>query len=264
MRAAVLLLLLATAGVAGAQELDIAGGGGGPVRIEAADGIEWRRDERVYIARGDVRVERAGVVLRAETVAAHYRIDAAGANEVYRLDAEGNVAIRTEDATAKGREAVYLLDRALMLLRGGGLELVSADYRLTARDRLEYHRGERYAVARGAARVEQGERTLSAGVLVARFERAEGALRARRIEAFGEVEIATSNERLSGARAVYDVPAQQAEICGDVRIRRGVNRLRGECAQLDLARGRSRILAGGGRRVRGLFEPDAATLAPAK
>ena len=264
-RAALAILPVMAFAAAGASELDLAVGTGGPLQIEAARSIEWRRDERVYIAEGNVRAEQGGLVLEAETLIARYLPDEAGKSRIERIEASGGVTIRSPDGTANGNEAVYDLDKSLIVVRGGDLALKTAEYRVTARDSLEFHRGESYAVARGAARAARAEESISAETLVMRFEEtAEGGLAARRLEAFGGVEVRRGPDTITGERGFYDTGAQTVEICGDVRVQQGPNRMAGECAELDLAKGRSRLVAGAGRRVSGLFEPGAADLAPAR
>ncbi|MCY4503767.1 MAG: hypothetical protein OXE57_19715, partial [Alphaproteobacteria bacterium] len=182
-----------------------------------------------------------------------------------RIEASGGVTIRSPDGTANGSEAVYDVDKSLIVMRGGDLALKTAEYRITARESLEFHRGENYAVARGTARAVRAEESVSAETLVVRFEETgEGSLAARRLEAFGGVEVRNGPDTITGERGYYDAGTQTAEICGDVRVQQGPNRMAGECAELDLARGRSRLIAGAGQRVSGLFEPGAADVAPAQ
>lgn len=262
--AALALLPVLASAAAWGFELDLAGAGG-PLQIQASRSIEWRRDEKVYIAEGDVRAERDGLVLEAETVSAHYRPDEAGKTEIDRIEAQGGVTIRSPDGTASGREATYDLNRSVIVMRGGDLALTTAEYRITARDSLEFHRSENYAVARGAARAVRAEEAVSAETLVLRFEETEeGRLAARRLEGFGKVEVRRGPDTITGERGVYDTETQTAEICGNVRLQQGPNRMAGECAELDLAKGRSRLVAGAGQRVSGLFEPGAADPAPAQ
>lgn len=264
-RAAFAILPALASAAAWGFELDLAAGSGEPFRIEAGRSIEWRRDEKVYIAEGDVRAQQGGLVLQAETLSAYYRSDEAGKTQIERVEAGGGVTIDSLDGTAEGGEAIYDLDRSLIVIRGAGLSLRTAGYRVTARDSLEFHRGESYAVARGAARAVRAEESVSAETLVLRFEDTGGGkLAARRLEAFGKVEVRSGPDSVTGERGFYDTGAQTAEVCGDVRLQQGPNRMAGECAEVDLARGRSRLVAGAGRRVSGLFEPGATDLAPAR
>ena len=246
-------------------ELDLAAGSGGPFQIQASRSIEWRRDEKVYIAEGDVRAERGDLALEAEILSAHYRQDEAGKTQIERIEAEGGVTVRSPDVAAKGKEAVYNLDRSVIVMRGGDLALTTEEYRVTARDSLELHRAENYAVARGAARAVRAEESVAAETMVVKFEEeGEGKLVARRLEVFGNVAVRSGTDSVTGERGYYDIEAQTAEICGNVRLQQGPNRMAGECAEVDLARGRSRLVAGAGRRVSGLFEPGAADVAPSQ
>ncbi len=263
-RAALAILPVLASAAAWGFELDLAGAGG-PLQIQASRSIEWRRDENVYIADGNVRAERGGLVLEAEMVRAHYRPDEEGKTQVDRIEARGGVTISSPDGTANGGEATYDLNRSLIVMRGGDLALRTAEYRITARGSLELHQNENYAVARGAARAVRAEESVSAETMVLRFEDTdEGGLAARRLEVFGQVEVRSGENIVTGERGFYDTKAQTAEICGNVRLQQGPNRMAGECAELDLAKGRSRLVAGAGQRVSGLFEPGETDLAPAQ
>lgn len=154
-----------------AQALDMTRGG--PVDVTADDGIEWRQQEQVVIARGNARAVRDGVTIEADRLIARYRprgatpgapVPAAprsgnsdpttGASEIWRFEAEGNVRISTATDRANGDRAVYDIDQAVMVLTGRDLWLTTSDNRIEAEDSLEYWPQRRMAVARGGAVVE--------------------------------------------------------------------------------------------------------------
>src|SRR5262249_52793367 len=58
-------------------------GSGGPVEIDASEGIEWQRDQKVYIARGNARVARGDLSVSADTLTAHYRESPDGKTTIY-------------------------------------------------------------------------------------------------------------------------------------------------------------------------------------
>ena len=66
-----MLALGATGGPAPAQGL--LNRGSGPIAIDADDGIEWRRDEKVYIATGNAKAVRGDVTVTAHRLIAYYR-----------------------------------------------------------------------------------------------------------------------------------------------------------------------------------------------
>ena len=181
-RRALLLSMLATP--AFSQTLDL--NQGGPIEITASDGIEWRQQEQLVIARGNARAVRDGVTVEADRLIARYRprggATAAPATpattgnspvaggEIWRLEAEGSVRITSPTERAEGDRAVYDIDQAVMVLTGRDLSLTTPDQRITSRDSLEYWPQRRMAVARGAALVVTTDaRRIGADTLVAYF-----------------------------------------------------------------------------------------------
>lgn len=247
---------------AGAQSLlpDAGTGPGGntPIEILADDGIEWLRDARRYIARGNATAIRDGVTVRADTLTAYYR-EGAGEGErrqtIFRLDADNNVVITSGDSQATGDKAVYHVDRKVAVIVGDNLRLINPRATITAEESLEYWEDRQLAVARGNATVVEGENRLVADILTAYIRpNAEGRSEVERIDAINNVHISTGTEIIRGREGVYDVPNETASICGDVKITRGENQLNGECAVVDMKTGKSRITgAPGGGKVKGLI-----------
>lgn len=280
-------LFLAVAGAAMAQPIDLSGGG--PVEITARDGIEWRRDESMVIARGNARAVRDGVTVDADRLIARYRPKAGaaatpapqvqgpgleqGSSEIWRLEAEGNVVIFTDTDRATGERAIYDMDQGVLVMTGSNLSLTTPDQHLTARDSLEYWTARRMAVARGeAVATTSDDRTIRADVLVAYFQpkgagapgqAADEAGKVERVEAFGNVEVRTPEEVLRGDRGFYVAETRIARVAGNVRITRGRNQLNGSLAETDMATGVSRLLAGPGARVQGMIvQEDSGIPAP--
>ena len=294
-RTAILLAALALAApVVLAQGLDLTRGG--PVEVTSDDGIEWRQQEQVVIARGNARAVRAGVTLDSDRLIARYRprsgaapaatpaanTDAGlgGSSEIWRVEAEGNVRIRTATDRANGDRAVYDMDQSVMVLTGRDLWLETPDNRISARDSLEYWAQRRMAVARGNALVvSKDDRRIRADVLVAYFleDPPQGEARPaprrpaaqagqpgapgensriEKVEAFGNVEIRTPTEIVRGDRGVYDPTTGMARLLGNVRITRGDNQLNGQEAIVNLQTGVARLVSAPGQRVQGLIVPE--------
>lgn len=290
---AALLLALPAASPGQAQNLDL--NRGGPVEITANDGIEWRQQEQVVIARGQARAVRGGVTVDADRLIARYR-PRGGANtpppepggsplsggEIWRLEAEGNVRVTSATERAEGERAVYDIDQAVMVLSGRGLSLTTPEQTVTARDSLEYWPQRRMAVARGAAVVVSSDgRRIAADTLVAYFLDAPAAgaaapspaptrpvappvaglpaanesSRIERVEAYGGVEIRSAEEIVRGEQGVYSPQTGLARLVGGVRITRGENQLNGQEAIVNLRTGVSRLISAPGTRVQGLVMP---------
>jgi lipopolysaccharide export system protein LptA len=260
--AAVSALVLAASAAATAQGLSVLQSDEGPLEITAEQGIEWRRKEQLYVARGNARAARGGLELYADALTAHYRDRTRTGTEVYRINADGQVRIVSPGQTVTADHGVYDVDRALVWLRGGDLRLETEQDVIRARDGLEYWERRRAVVARGDAVAVRGDKEIRADVLTAYFHPdAEGRLELRTVKADGNVRISTPTEFARGAGGVYYVKEQLATLTGAVKITRGESQLNGEYAEVDLESGVSRLLGAppgqpGDARVRGLFVPE--------
>lgn len=236
-------------------------GGDEPLEINADQGIEWRRDEQTYIARGNARAARGKITVFADVLVAHYQPLPGGGSEIDRIDAEGNVRIASPTETVYGDRGAYDVTNGVLVLVGKDLRLVGERDLITARDSLEYWEKRQIAVARGDAMAVRADRRIRADVLTAKFEpAANDDLQLTKVEAFGNVRINTATEYARGDKGVYYVDREFATLSGAVKITRAENQLNGEYAEVDMATGVSRLLAAppgttAATRVQGLIVP---------
>ena len=246
------------------------GSGGRQLEVTADNGIEWQKDKKVYVARGNAMVKRGDFSVRGATLTAHYRDKADGKSEIYKVEAVGGVVLKNGDDVAKGDRAVYDVDRKVLTLNGNDLSYVSGDNKITARDSLEYWEVQKTAVARGNAVAVREDDTIKSDMLVGYFEerpRADNPGRTRRelarVDAIGNVEIVNRENTVRSARATYDTASKVAQLTGGVQVVRGNDRLNGERAEVNMRTGVYRMLPGtaapgasGGGRVTGTITPD--------
>ena len=252
------LAVAAMVGPVWAQGLLGPGEGGEPVEVEADGSLEWHEDLRLYVARGNAVLRQGEAELRAETITAHYREQAEGGTEIFRLIAEGGVLVADETQSVEGDRLEYDLDSDTVIVTGSDLRLETGTETVTADESLEYYQSEQVAVARGNARVVSGTDTVDADVLVAEFaEGPDGSQALSVLNALGRVLIVTERDVASGDEAVYNVAEQLATLSGSVRLTSGDSQLNGDYAEIDLATGISRLLAlpGAEGRVRALLVP---------
>ena len=294
------LLLLGPAVPACAQAIDMSHGG--PVEVTASDGMEWRQNEQVVIARGSARAVRGDVTVTADRLIAHYRKKAGtaaaapaatapglagadtGSNEIYRLEAEGNVHIFTATDLAVADRAIYDIDQSVLLLTGSALKITTPQQVMTARDAMEYWSARHMAVGRGLATVTTSDsRRLAADTLVAYTTppdqqqpgpklaaapakpgtdplTASGKL--ERVEGFGNVEVRTATEIIHADRGVYVPDTGIARLAGNVHLTRGQNQLNGDEAVVNMRTGISTLSRNPGGRIQGLVVPNDATGGP--
>jgi lipopolysaccharide export system protein LptA len=261
-RASLALLLLALlAGPAAAQGLGLATGGDQPIQVDADQGIEWRRDQNVYIARGNAKASRGGVTVHGDTLIARYRAKGENSNEIYQLEAMGNVRIVSANENIVADRAVYDADQSVLVMTGSNLKLTTRTDVITARDSLEYWEKQQLAVARGNAEATRDKKKIKADVLSAQLtEGPNKDMKIRRVDAFGNVDVRTEQDVAKGEKGVYMVEQGMATLIGDVRITRGPNQLNGEVAEVNLNTGVSRLLKG----ARALVVPNKEPAKPAK
>ena len=244
------------------QSLNFATSGDLPIEVFADNGIEWQQDSMVFIAQGNARAVRADVTVFADELRAYYRELAGGGTDIWRLDAMGTVRIKTPDSTTYGEKALYNVDKAVLVVSGGKVRLVTSTDTITADRQLEYWEEKQMAVARGSAQALREEKKLNAEVLVAYFRKdIAGKSAIHRIEAFNEVKVTTPKDTALSDRGVYNVKSGIATLVGSVKVLRDGNVINGCSADVNLNTGVSRMhscqnaLGNGKTRVQGVLLP---------
>jgi len=264
-------------------------GNDNPIQVYADDGIEWVSEANRVVARGNAKAIRGNVTVNADTLTAYYRQGPSG-NEIWRLDADGNVTITTPTETATGYKGTYDLDKAIFVLRGTPAKLVTPTDVVTAKDTLEYWEADHMAVARGDAYASSNnEKSIKADVLTTHFKDKDGtgtgakpgakpaakpavkskaggdkdggSLELQRADAYGHVVLTTPQEVVTGDRGDYNVETGIATVTGSVKLTRDGNELNGGFAHVNLNTGISKLFgaAPGGKgetRAHGTFTPD--------
>jgi lipopolysaccharide export system protein LptA len=235
-----------------------------PIEVYADNGIEWVQDKKSFVASGNARAARGDVVIRADSLTAHYRQKNEGSTELYKLEAAGNVRITSPDATAFGEHGVYDIDSASLILKGKNLKLTTANDEVTSNDSLEYWEGKKQAIARGNAVAGREGRRIRADVITSILAPdASGKLAMKQANANGNVKIVTTNETAYGDAGTYVIDSGIATLRGNVKVERDKNQLAGAYAEVNLKTGVSRLFstppgttAAEGQRVKGVFMPE--------
>jgi len=273
------LALLAPLGAGTARAQGLLDKSSGPVAIDADEGIEWRRDEKVYIATGNAKAVRGDVTVTAHRLLAYYRerAPAPGATkttdkdadsgmsntDIYRLVAEKDVTIATPTQIARGDHAVYDVDRSVLVLTGRKLSLDTSLDHITARDSLEYWDARKVAVARGDGVMVRADRRVQGDVLTAHIaeDKKTNTSKVNEVDAFGNVRISTATQIAQGGKGVYNMVTNVAYLVDNVRVTQGRNQLDGDYGEVNLNTNVSRMLSGPsagrpGQRVRSLLSPS--------
>jgi lipopolysaccharide export system protein LptA len=230
-------------------------GGAQPIEISADNGIEWNRDAKTYIARGNAVAVQGTSEVHADTLTATY---SASSSQIDHVTAEGTVKIMNPSQTAYGDRADYDKIKRLLVMTGSALKIVSPDQTVTARDSLEYWQDQDVLVAKGDVVVLKSDGTKIDGDRVTSYFRKSadtGKREAFQVKAEGNVRIDTGKEIATCQRAVYDPNTKIAVLTGNVVLTQNKNVFQGARAEIDMAKGISRLLPGEGQRVRSTLQP---------
>jgi lipopolysaccharide export system protein LptA len=208
-----------------------------PIDITAPGGLELQQDSKRAIARGTAQ-EKATLVqgevsVVADELIADYRAD----NEIYRVFANGNVTMKSATETATGEAAIYDFDKAVLVLQGETVTLVSNDGSVTAHNVLQYWSNERVAVAEGRASASDSQKREMHGDKLIAFFRDDGPAPAKTaaktktktptdrgrndisyVQAFGNVMVQTEKETIRSERGTYNIETNTATLEGNVKI----------------------------------------------
>ena len=221
-----------------------------PIEVYANNGIEWQREKKVFIARGAARAIQGDVTVFADELIAHYRETTSQETDVYRIDALGNVTIKSLSEIARGSAAVYDFELDVLVIEGSPSKLETSDGTVTSNDTIQFWGKEDIAVAKGNAFAERGNNKLLADTLVARFDNQNSSMtkelgktsKISAIEGFGNVRLETnSGEIIMGDRGKYDLVSEIAVVDGNVKIRSESNQMRGGFAVVDTVKGISTL-----------------------
>lgn len=235
-----------------------AGASNAPIEIEAEGGLEWRRNEKLYVASGGARAKRGDLTVTATTLSARYRDKPGGGTEIWKIEADGNVRMVWPGRTVTGGHAIYNFDTRVLNVTGSNLGVDTGKEKLTAVESLEYQDGPQIAIARGDATVVQENRTVRADLMTGHFKRqADGKTELVRVEADGNVRVKTPETFASSAKGDYDLTTEVMTMSGDVKVTNGGNQFNGEYAEVNVKTGVSRLLGSpsGTGKVKSLIMP---------
>lgn len=229
-----------------------------PIEISADQNLEWRQQDKQYIANGNAEAKQGDAIILADKLIADYKENDAGKTEVWRLTAKGNVSLRNQDTLVTGSQAIYLVNNGEAEVTGSNLKFTTPDETITATQKLTYNSQKLIAKAVGNAQVIQGNKKLNASTIKAKFiKNSEGKQVLKNATATSNVKITTPDEILTGNNGFYNAQNDTAEVKGNVKITRGPNILQGERAEVNLKTNLSKMFGAPekGKRVKAVFFP---------
>jgi len=197
--------------------------GSNPIEVTAENHLEWRRGEKLFIAKGNAKAIQADTSIEADTLRANYT---EGANkkglEINEFGANGTVILTSADNKAYGDYATYNIPKSYAEMTGSNLRLTSPSQTLTATDRFEYWVDDGRLIATGNVKVTRpkpdgsGTDTIQSAEMIATLRTINGKRAVDTLEAKDNVIITTPTEKITGAYAIYKKTSNRIEMKGNV------------------------------------------------
>tara|TARA_X000000950_G_scaffold281202_1_gene377332 strand:- start:136 stop:972 length:837 start_codon:yes stop_codon:yes gene_type:complete len=221
---------------------------GKPIEIFADNGIEWHKNEKKYIAKGNARAIQDDFVVTSDLLEAYYAEENNSETKIILLKAKGNVIINNKSAKISGGKiGIFDVRKDYFKINGSNLVMVSQDDQLKAKKKIEFWRKENIAIATGKAVArKENKYILRAHRLAWYLDRnkktADEDFTIKKIIGFKNVEIENDNEIAFSDKALYNNIKEECKLFGNVRIKRGENFLTGDIAVINMKTGVSKLL----------------------
>ena len=217
-----------------------------PLSIEADSGVEIRQQEKIYVARGNVKIMRGTLELQADTVTAYYRDKKEGKGlEIWKIYAQGNVELVSEADQVSSSEATIDFDRSSFILQSQNGQIISiklGDHILTALGKIEYVDEIHQMTALGKPTLSNKPMNLSlAGDEIKIFllpfkSSSSGEMpRIQKLTADHQVRLQQKDTIALADRLVYTVQEKTILMSGHAQITQGNNQIQGENMLINLA-----------------------------
>ncbi len=217
------------------------------LKIDAGDGITWLPEKKHYHATGRVRIIRGDATSWSDQARAYYDDSP---DVISRIELEGHVRYLRGSLEIEGDFADIVPEDEDVLVTGKAPRLENAETVVTANESLQYQGKEQLVFARGDALLVDGPKKIAAqkmkGLLRPDGESDAQVLTKAYFE--GDVRGHDGNPNaenalyIEGERGIYHADEEWMRVCGNSRILRGADVLRGECAHYDLTNENFRFL----------------------
>ena len=220
---------------------------GKPIEIFADKGIEWHKNDKKYIAKGNAKAIQEDFVVTSDSLEAYYTEDDGSETKIDLLKALGNVVIKNKSAKIfGGKIATFDVEKDYFKIIGDNLTLISQKDRLNAKKKIEFWRKENIAIATGNAVANREKKYILRAHRLAWYLEKESSEKdgfsIKKIVGFKNVEIENDNEIAFSDKALYNNKKEECKLFGNVKIKRGENFLTGDFAIINMKTGVSKLL----------------------
>lgn len=241
------------------------------VNITADEKVEWHQKEQKIVAIGNAIATKDDMSIHADRLSGYYADRTKtpkGKSSITKVEARGNVKLRSSNADAFGHSMDYDLVQDVAILKGTPAKIKTDNETITAEDNITYYPAQQKAVAFGnVTAVDKDQNKLYSDKMVAFFKNGAkgGSLTLDKVEIYDNVKIVTKDTNVTAKRGVYYPELGKVKLFEDIVINQDGNILRGDQAETDLKSGVSKLISTKkSGRVKGVFKEKNNSVAPKK
>lgn len=231
------------------------------VNLTADEKVEWHQKEQKIVAVGNAVATKDKMNIRADRLVGHYADRSTtpkGKSQITKVDAFGNVIMKSPNADAYGSTMNYDLIQDVAVLKGKPAKIATAKEIITAEDNITYYPSQQKAVAFGNVMATDKENKLYADKMVAYFVKeneTSSNIVLDKVNVYDHVKIVTPNTIVNADRGVYHPQTGKVKLFDNITINQDGNILHGDQAETDLNSGISKLISTKkSGKVKGVFK----------
>ena len=214
------------------------------LEVEADNSLEWHREEKLYIAKGNAKASQDGKSILADTLYAHYNETEESKVDISKIEAKGNVLITSGVTKILGDNGIYDLETQIFTITGESLDILSEKYQIKANKKIVYFEADNKIEALGDVVVYQENNEMHCDKLTSLLDENDaGDIEVSKLFAEGNVEITTKTDKITGDKGFYDMKSETSEIEGGVIIARSDSVIIGDKATVNMKTGIAKMLS---------------------
>ncbi len=230
------------------------------VNLTADEKVEWHQKAQKIVAVGNAVATKEDMNIRADSLTGYYagrENTPKGKSQITKVEARGNVVMKSSKANASGHTMDYDLKKDIVVLTGTPAKIVTDKETITAEDKIIYYPSEQKAIATGnvTATDKQNNKLYSDTMTAYFIDGKTSKMELKEVQIAGNVKIATDNTEVTADRGTYFPQQGKIKLFDNIVINQQGNILKGDIAETDLNSGISKLISTTkGSRVKGIFK----------
>ncbi len=231
------------------------------VNLTADDKVEWHQKKQKIVAVGNAVATKEDMTIKADSLTGYYADRSKttkGKSQITRVEAVGNVRMKSAKASAFGDFMDYNLVKDVAVLKGSPAKITTDKETITADGTITYYPTEQKAVAVDNVVASDSQNKIYTDKMIAYFTQEtpnSSNLVMKEVQIEGAVRIKTPNAEVTAERGTYLPQKGKIRLYDNIVINQEGNILKGDIAETDLNSGISKLLSNSkSGKVKGVFK----------